>query len=72
MIMLERTAMAESGLGGQFWFSATIHDVNCRNATYKEYLGTNQHEKLYGKQKNGHGSDLMDAGDAECRRTRRA
>ena len=25
--------MAESGLGGQFRFSATMHGVNCRNAT---------------------------------------
>ncbi len=31
--MLGRTVMAESGLGGQFWFSAIMHGVNCRNAT---------------------------------------
>ncbi len=43
--------MAESGLGGQFWFSATIHGVNCGNATYKERLGTTPYEKLYGKKK---------------------
>ena len=49
--MLERTVMAESGLSGQFWFSATMHGVNCRNATYKERLGTTPHEKLYGKKK---------------------
>ena len=49
--MLWRTVMAESGLGGQFWFSATMRGVNCRNANYKERLGTTQHEKLYGKKK---------------------
>ena len=43
--------MAESGLGGQFWFSATMHYVNCRNTTYKERLGTTPHEKSYGKKK---------------------
>ena len=43
--------MAESGLGGQFWFSATMHGVNCRNATFKERLGTTPHEKLYGRKK---------------------
>jgi hypothetical protein len=50
--MLARMVMAESGLRGQFWFSATMHGVNCRYATYKERLGTTPHEKLYGKKKN--------------------
>ena len=43
--------MAESGMGGQFWFSATMNGVNCRNATYKKRLGTTQHEKVYGTKK---------------------
>ena len=43
--------MAESGLGGQFWFSATMHGLNCRNATFKERLGTTPYEKLYGRKK---------------------
>ena len=41
--------MAESGLGSQFWFSATMHGVNCGNATFKERLGTTPHKKLYGR-----------------------
>ena len=49
--MPERTVMAESGLDCQFWFSATMHGVNCRNATFKERLGTTQHDKLYGRKK---------------------
>ena len=32
--------MAESGLSGQFCLSATMHGVNCRNATFKERIGT--------------------------------
>ena len=43
--------MAESGMGGQFWFSATMNGVNCRNATYKKRLGTTPHEKVYGTKK---------------------
>ena len=49
--MLGRPVMAESGLGGKFWFSATIHGVNCRNATLKERVGTTPHKKLFGKKK---------------------
>ena len=44
--------MVESGLAGQFWFSATMYGVNCSNATFNERLGTTPHEKLYGKKKN--------------------
>ena len=37
--------------GNRIWFSANMHGVNCRNATYKEHLGTTPHKKLYGKKK---------------------
>ena len=43
--------MAESGLGGPMWFSAVTHAVNCRNVTFKKRLGTTQHEKLFGVNK---------------------
>ena len=49
--MLGKTVMAESGMGGQFWFSATMDGVNCRNATYKKRSGTTPHEKVYGTKK---------------------
>jgi hypothetical protein len=29
--MLGKTGMAESGLGGPYWFSATQNSVTCRN-----------------------------------------
>ncbi len=45
------TVLRESGLGVQFWFSTTMHEVNCRNATYMDSLSTTQYEKLYGKEK---------------------
>jgi hypothetical protein len=40
--------MAESRLVGEYWFSATMHGVNCRNLTYKERLGTTQHTERGG------------------------
>ena len=49
--MLDKTGMAESGLGGPYWFSATQNGVTCRNVTYKERLGTTQYEKTYGVKK---------------------
>ena len=50
--MLGKTVMAESGMGGQFWFSATMSALNCRNATFKKRLGTTPHEKVNGIKKN--------------------
>jgi hypothetical protein len=41
--------MAESGLDGLFWFSSTMYGVICRNATYRERLGTTPLEILHGK-----------------------
>ena len=49
--LLGRTVMAESGLGGPLWFSATTHGVNCRNATFKKRIGTTPHEKIFGVKK---------------------
>ncbi len=54
--MLENTGMAESGLGGPYWFSATQNGVNYRtgNVTYRERpsLGTTPYEKTCGVKKN--------------------
>ncbi len=61
--MLGKTGMAESGLGGPYWFSATHNGVTCRNVTYKERLGTTPYEKTYGVEKKVYpSSDLLDAG----------
>ncbi len=37
---LGRSVMIESGLGGQFWFSAMMAAKDARNATFKERIGT--------------------------------
>ena len=49
--LLGRTVMAESGLGGRFWFAAVTHGVNCRNATFNKRVGTTPHEKIFGVKK---------------------
>ena len=43
--------MAESGLGGPYWFCSTQNGVNCRNVTFKELLDTTPYEKTYGIKK---------------------
>jgi hypothetical protein len=49
--MVGKTVMAESGLGGPYWFCATTHSMNCRNATYRKRLGMTPREKMYGTKK---------------------
>ncbi len=49
--MLGNSVMAESGLGGPFWFCASTHGLNCRNVTFKERLGTTPHERMSGVKK---------------------
>ena len=36
IMMISRTVMVESGLGGRFWFKSALAAVDARNATYKE------------------------------------
>ena len=40
IMMISRTVMVESGLGGRFWFKSALAAVEARNATYKERIGT--------------------------------
>ena len=40
---LARTVMAESGLGGRFWFKAALVGKDARNVTYKQRLGQTPH-----------------------------
>ena len=48
VLMLTKAEMAESGMAGRFWFSASNHAKNCRNVTYKQRIGTTPHAKMYG------------------------
>jgi hypothetical protein len=39
--------MVESGLGGQFWFSAAMAAKDARNVTYKERIQMTPHMRMY-------------------------
>ena len=51
IMLLAKTEMAESGLAGRFLYSATDFGRSCRNATYKQRLGTTPHAKIFGIKK---------------------
>jgi hypothetical protein len=50
-MLIARTVMAESGLGGRFWFNATPAGVEAHNTTFKERIWTTPHHLLYGQKK---------------------
>ena len=48
IMMLSRTIMAESGLGGRFWFKSALAGCEARNVTYKERIGTTPWKLMHG------------------------
>ena len=48
IMRLARTVMAESGLGGRFWFKAACAGKDARNVTYKQRLGSTPYTCMYG------------------------
>jgi hypothetical protein len=48
-MMAARTIMAESGLGGRFWFRTALAARDARNATYKERIGSTPCRRMYGE-----------------------
>ncbi len=44
---LARTVMAESGLGGRFWFKAALAGKDACNVTYIQQLGQTPHSCIY-------------------------
>ena len=48
---LARSGMAQSGLGGKFWFCAATFGKDCRNVTYKERIKNTPWGLLYGEKK---------------------
>ncbi len=51
IMLLARTVMAESRLGGRFWFRAAMAGKDARNAIYAERLKTSPHHAMYGEPK---------------------
>jgi hypothetical protein len=48
-MLIARTIMVESGLGGRFWFKAARAGGEAWNATYKERIGTTPWMQIHGK-----------------------
>ena len=51
IMLLARTVMAESGLGGRYWFRAAMAGKDARNAIFAERLKTSPHHAMYGEPK---------------------
>jgi hypothetical protein len=51
IILIARTVMVESGLGGRFWFRAATAGFDARNTTFKARIGITQHHLIYGQKK---------------------
>jgi hypothetical protein len=50
-MMSARTVMAESGLGGRFWFRAATAGKDARNFTFKERIGMTPYQVMHGEKK---------------------
>jgi len=50
-MMIAQTVMAESCLGGRFWFKAASAGKDARNVTFKERMGMAQHRAMYGEKR---------------------
>ena len=50
-MLIARTVMAESGLGGRFWFKAAAAGNDARNVTFKELIRMTQYQAMYGEKK---------------------
>jgi hypothetical protein len=53
IMRLARTVMAESRLGGRFWFKAALPGKDARNVTYKQLLGQTPHTCMHCELKDG-------------------
>jgi hypothetical protein len=51
IMMISRTIMVESGLGGRFWFKSAMTGCEARNVTHKERIGTTPWRLLHGEKK---------------------
>ncbi len=47
IMLIASTVMAESGLGGQFWFKAAAAGTDVRNASFKAHIKASPHQALF-------------------------
>ena len=52
IMLIARTVMAESGLGGRFWFKAATAGKDARNVAFKEHSKMTPYQAMYGEKKN--------------------
>ena len=50
-MLIARTVMVESGLGGRFWFRAATAGKDARNVTFNERIGMTPYQAMYGEKK---------------------
>jgi hypothetical protein len=50
-MLIARTVMVESGMGGRFWFRWLLQALTPATATFKARIGTTQHHLMYGQKK---------------------
>jgi hypothetical protein len=48
-MLIARTVMVESGLGGRFWFKAATAGIDAHTVKFKVRIGTTQHHLRYGQ-----------------------
>ena len=51
IMMISRTVMVESGMGGRFWFKSALAAVEACNATHKERIGTTPWRQMHGERR---------------------
>jgi hypothetical protein len=51
IMLIPRRVMAESGMGGRFWFKAAVAGTDARNARFKARIKTSPHQALFGAPK---------------------
>jgi hypothetical protein len=48
-MLIARTVMVESGLGGRFWIKAATAGVDASNVRFKARIGITQHHLMFGQ-----------------------
>ena len=51
IMLVARTVMVDSSLGGRFWFKAATAGKDASNVTFKERIGMTPHQAMYGEKK---------------------
>ncbi len=50
-MIVARSVISESGLGGKFWFRAAAAGKDARNVTFKERIGMTQYQAMHAEKR---------------------